>query len=33
MYHAVDVDDGRITRIADYADRADALAATGLKND
>jgi len=33
MYHAVAVDEGRITRIADYAERAEALAAAGLKDD
>lgn len=31
MYHAVEIDDGRITRIADYADRAEALAAVGVQ--
>src|SRR5437764_1436018 len=30
MYHAVEIDDGRITRIADHANRAEALAAAGL---
>jgi len=30
IYHAVEIDDGRITRIADYADRTEALAAAGL---
>jgi len=30
IYHAVEIEDGRITRIADYADRAQALAAAGL---
>jgi hypothetical protein len=29
MYHAVDVEDGRITMINDYAERAEALAAAG----
>ena len=33
MYHAVEIDDGRITRIADYADRTEALAAAGLGDD
>jgi hypothetical protein len=31
MYHAVEVQDGRITRIADYAGRSEALAAAGLE--
>src|SRR5262249_8372696 len=30
MYHAVEVVDGRITRINDYAERPEALAAAGL---
>jgi hypothetical protein len=29
MHHAVEIDDGRIRRIADYADPAEALAAAG----
>jgi hypothetical protein len=33
MYHAVEVDDRRITGIADYADRGEALAAAGLGDD
>jgi ketosteroid isomerase-like protein len=33
MYHAVEVEDGRITRINDFADRAEALAALGLRDD
>jgi hypothetical protein len=33
MYHAVEIDNGKITRIADHADRAEALAAAGLGED
>jgi hypothetical protein len=33
MYHAVEVDGGRITRIVDHAERAEALAAAGLNDD
>jgi ketosteroid isomerase-like protein len=33
MYHAVEVADGRITRINDYAERTEALAAVGLGDD
>ena len=33
MYHAVEVADGRITRINDYPERAQALAAVGLGDD
>jgi ketosteroid isomerase-like protein len=33
MYHAVEIDDGRITRIVDYAERAEALAAVGVEDD
>jgi ketosteroid isomerase-like protein len=33
MYHAVEIEDGRIMRIDDYARRAEALAATGLAHD
>lgn len=33
MYHAVEIDDGRITGIADYADCGEALAAAGLGDD
>lgn len=32
MYHAVEVDDGRITRIVDHAQRAEALAAAGVED-
>jgi ketosteroid isomerase-like protein len=31
MFHAVEIEDGKITMIADYADRAEALGAVGLK--
>jgi hypothetical protein len=33
MYHAVEVEAGRITRINDSAERAEALAALGLRED
>src|SRR5215831_9610524 len=33
MYHAVEVTDGRITRISDYAERNEALAAATLGDD
>jgi len=33
MYHAVEVADGRITSINDYAERTEALAAAGLGDD
>jgi len=33
MYHWVEVEEGRIKRMVDHADRADALAAAGLKDD
>jgi ketosteroid isomerase-like protein len=33
MYHAVEVEDGRITRINDYAEPAEALAAAGVGDD
>jgi ketosteroid isomerase-like protein len=33
MYHAVEVEDGRITRINDYAELAEALAAAGVGDD
>jgi ketosteroid isomerase-like protein len=33
MYHAVEVADGRITRINDYAERTEALAVAGLGDD
>jgi ketosteroid isomerase-like protein len=33
MYHKVEVVDGRITRIDDYAERTEALAAAGLGDD
>ena len=33
MYHAAEVVDGRITRINDYAERTEALAAVGLGDD
>lgn len=33
MYHALEVEDGRITRINDYPERAQALAAVGLRDD
>jgi ketosteroid isomerase-like protein len=33
MYHAAEVADGRITRINDYAERVEALAAAGLGDD
>jgi ketosteroid isomerase-like protein len=33
MYHAVEVEDGRITRINDYAEPAAALAAAGVGDD
>jgi ketosteroid isomerase-like protein len=33
MYHAVDIEYGRITRINDYVERADALAAVGIGDD
>jgi len=33
MYHAFEIDDGRITRIGDYADRTEALVAAGLEED
>jgi ketosteroid isomerase-like protein len=33
MYHAVEVEDGRITRINDYAEPAEALADAGVGND
>ena len=33
MYHAAEVAEGRITRINDYAERAEALAAAGLGDD
>jgi ketosteroid isomerase-like protein len=33
IYHAVEIEDGRITRINDHAERAEALAATGLRDD
>jgi hypothetical protein len=33
MYHEVEVVDGRITRIDDYAERTEALAAAGLGDD
>jgi ketosteroid isomerase-like protein len=32
MYHAVEVVDGRITRINDYAERPEALAAAGVSD-
>ena len=33
MYHAVEIEDGRITRINDYAEPAEALAAAGVGDD
>ena len=33
MYHAIEIDDGTSSRIADYADRGEALAAAGLRDD
>jgi hypothetical protein len=30
MYHAVEIEDGRITRMTDYVGREDALTAVGL---
>jgi ketosteroid isomerase-like protein len=33
MYHAVEIADARITRISDYAERGEALAAAGLGDD
>jgi hypothetical protein len=33
IYHAVDVDHARITRIADHAERANALTEAGLQSD
>lgn len=32
MYHAVEIEDGRIIRMTDYAERAEALAAVGLRD-
>ena len=33
MYHAVEIEDGRITRINDYAEPAEALAVAGVEDD
>ena len=33
MYHAVEIENGRITRINDYAEPAEALAAAGVGDD
>lgn len=33
IYHTVDIDDGTIMRMADFADRTEALAAAGLGDD
>ena len=33
MYHALEIDDGRITRIGDHADRSEALVAARLEGD
>ena len=33
MYHALEIDDGRIRRLTDYADVAQALAAAGVADD
>jgi ketosteroid isomerase-like protein len=32
MYHATEIDVGKITRIADYADRSEALAVVGFED-
>jgi hypothetical protein len=33
MYHVAEIDDSKITRLADYAEQAEALAAAGIEDD